>query len=1166
MQQHDALLSETTHALGILYGPSAASASRPERRRAEKALLALRKANPNAAMHVATTLLSSPDPAYALAMSQTIAHLCRSSMPESTWADALLHVLQAAADGGRARPVLTGLSLAICALIARKHAWPAPELVGAVCRGLGAHPQASSTRIAAALLLLSLLPEELESERLALDEIHVEELRAELVGAAGTIVELCAIPLQQGSAHAPLVPASLTCLAAWVRAGLLPWPVLSPAMQPALDVTAAALTAPAATAAPAGDGGVEAARIAALTEGCALLRAAASAFREPAVAELIIGAAMSLQPGFAQVCAQAAEATASGGVLGGSAHAATSAITAAGALASLFAEVGGSYRAQVGKHGALLELLLGCAAHHSAEVAVPALSFWSRSGHSVLRLHPPATRPLLAALLAACQYPADFAQRDGLQWEQKEEVRTASRRVCRHAFLGAQADDADDDADDYDDDGGDEGVRDDGNHEAALPTASSSEAAGGASALPPAAVEAVAWLAETAAAEAALVTSQPDPLGLPAGAAPPSPPPDSDGLPWQRLEAALHLLGVFATGLTEASTSSAAPASQAAAAAAAAAAATAAIMQAPAMMSLVPALASLPARRALWREAATCAGELALALDPRDPNAPMLLVACCGAAARTLTVAECTDDDGDEPYVFTAPGGGDEGATSLHAGARALWRMCAGSRAIAVKLAQHPSIFDGVLGACHACADDAPEQRAKGRLLLQASCALATESADGLADGRIQLICAPMLAGLRAAAGLPSASSPGGMAAAGGTAEASSRAATASAALDQLSCVARHAGTVRPGVLGVIAGEWDAIQALVRTFGRGASADDGVGARVVASACALLCEALRRCEGTVRELLEAAAQLCMELLHARPATGAQRPLPCALHPLTAALQRTYPGASAPPGGALPQGALTGQGPVAAQAGPRAVTASALVVDASLEAGLIGWTEAALGAVLPSLAAPTVPTGDGSDAAPVDLTDDDDEALAATCDVLSACVGSQSPRLVNLACAASLGLLCGPSAPATRATQREACLSSLELASHLFASKAPAVRQLLTDGGGGPKLTLALLNAAGGGMPSYVHDAVTAACRVLFTSQPDVASSWVQAATSSPHFFHPRVTGSDATVPTGGNRMSSLQNYAMVLGYLASHGAWAHFQTVLTRGVAVSEAEDADDDQ
>ena len=66
--------------------------------------------------------------------------------------------------------------------------------------------------------------------------------------------------------------------------------------------------------------------------------------------------------------------------------------------------------------------------------------------------------------------------------------------------------------------------------------------------------------------------------------------------------------------------------------------------------------------------------------------------------------------------------------------------MCAGSRAIAVKLAQHPSIFDGVLGACHACharADDAPEQRAKGRLLLQASCALATESADGLADGRI---------------------------------------------------------------------------------------------------------------------------------------------------------------------------------------------------------------------------------------------------------------------------------------------------------------------------------------------------------------------------------------------------------------------------------------------
>ena len=33
---------------------------------------------------------------------------------------------------------------------------------------------------------------------------------------------------------------------------------------------------------------------------------------------------------------------------------------------------------------------------------------------------------------------------------------------------------------------------------------------------------------------------------------------------------------------------------------------------------------------------------------------------------------------------------------------------------------------------------------------------------------------------------------------------------------------------------------------------------------------------------------------------------------------------------------------------------------------------------------------------------------------------------------------------------------------------------------------------------------------------------------------------------------------------MVLGYLAEHGAWDHFATVVVRGVLVSEAEDQGD--
>ena len=79
-----------------------------------------------------------------------------------------------------------------------------------------------------------------------------------------------------------------------------------------------------------------------------------------------------------------------------------------------------------------------------------------------------------------------------------------------------------------------------------------------------------------------------------------------------------------------------------------------------------------------------------------------------------------------------------------------------------------------------------------------------------------------------------------------------------------------------------------------------------------------------------------------------------------------------------------------------------------------------------------------------------------------------------------------------------------------------------------------------------------------------TDLPEVAAAgWVQAATNDPFFSHARVTGPDATLPTGGNRTNMVANYAMVLGYLAGHGAWDHFTTVLTRGVMVSEAEDQD---
>ena len=247
------------------------------------------------------------------------------------------------------------------------------------------------------------------------------------------------------------------------------------------------------------------------------------------------------------------------------------------------------------------------------------------------------------------------------------------------------------------------------------------------------------------------------------------------------------------------------------------------------------------------------------------------------------------------------------------------------------------------------------------------------------------------------------------------------------------------------GVLGVIAGEWDTLRrhtmlAMGTLQGGGGG---GGGAKLLASLCRLLRDALLHCEGSARELIEAAAPLCLELLRsggaggggggraggggavgiAGPAgggagagAGASRPVPCVLEPLAAALSRCAV-ATAP----TPSAATAAPTP-ASPASPASATASRVPVDALLESGLVAWTEAALSMVMPSLTAgPSAAVGDGTDAAPVDLTDDDDEALAATCDVLSACVLSAVPRLVDLACAAAPGLLCGPDSPMSRAT-------------------------------------------------------------------------------------------------------------------------------------------------
>ena len=117
------------------------------------------------------------------------------------------------------------------------------------------------------------------------------------------------------------------------------------------------------------------------------------------------------------------------------------------------------------------------------------------------------------------------------------------------------------------------------------------------------------------------------------------------------------------------------------------------------------------------------------------------------------------------------------------------------------------------------------------------------------------------------------------------------------AAMRQLALIARCAGAVQPGMLGLLAAEWAGVRSLVLGL---APTEE----RVVVTACELLAVAIRECEGALRELIEAAAQLSIELLTRGGAgsssgSGAVRPPPaCVLTPLAAAIRRAYlPGAT-----------------------------------------------------------------------------------------------------------------------------------------------------------------------------------------------------------------------------------------------------------------------------
>lgn len=250
----DALLSSVRHALGVLYGPGVASKN--DRRLAEAELLVLRKADAISAMGVCVQLLKADNVPSAMFAAQTITHLCRygdadASWPELVrsprWIDSVLELLRSAADQGHPKAVITSLGLGVCALFARKRGWGGNatwggfSLVSCVLHGLGAvESDATPRRAYAAVLLFSLLPEELESDQLALVEPQVEECKAELAAlAAPSLVTEVLLPALGAPATAPV---ALGCLASWVKGEIIPWATLSTAMDAAIAVIAASLS------------------------------------------------------------------------------------------------------------------------------------------------------------------------------------------------------------------------------------------------------------------------------------------------------------------------------------------------------------------------------------------------------------------------------------------------------------------------------------------------------------------------------------------------------------------------------------------------------------------------------------------------------------------------------------------------------------------------------------------------------------------------------------------------------------------------------------------------------------------------------------------------------------------------------------------------------------
>ena len=1091
------MLTDIRAALEVLFGPNDAQVPRATRRSAEKTLLQLRKADAAEALNVCVNLLAEPGSHSALFAAQTVAFLCRNREPAAGWADAVLGLLRSAVDAGHVKAVHTQLSIAACALVARLKAWPAATLIPSVLSGVGAIAgvalPAPHTR--AVLDLFTLLPEELENEQLAVPEWVLDECRGDLMSSAAASLVGFAAPLLT-TEHAT---AALRCLAVWTKGGLLPWEALAPALPAALEATTAALVVARFEDASAQR------RLEQLQAGCDVLTAAAAADFEAERADLFIEAVLRLRQSFEEV---AREAEGAGQRAGASAE---MGVQATIALATLYAEVGASYSAAVAKHPGLLQLLLATVSHPEPRVVLPVVGFWSRAGSAVLTAHAAATQPLLAALMVAAQYPPNMDDRADLDdgfLDAKLELRAAVHTTVRTTLLGVEA----------------------GHDEAGAPGTDGAPTR--VPSISSALLEATGWLLCSARDDAAALTSHKrhltdDAATQPAGEL---------GLS-RRLEATLHVLIALVPGFARAGAYT--------------------VLTSQALAELLCKLPSLPDGRAgpaLWRSAAVCAGEVAMALDTALP--PPLLHACAYAVTRSLAFQEAQEADGEDD-AFTVL----EDGHALHAGVSALWRWCSHGSSGAAQLAALPTLFETV-GSAYERSMQRDEGHggtlatgtlatAKATKLLQvlSTLAAATQPTEA-AHARVELLCAPMVAALRRVAAAAAAGSAGGAAAA--------EPSVAALAFEQLSTVARYAGRVAPGLLATLSADWATLRAVALGLVSQPS--------VLHAACALLADTLRCAHGAgTPAFVEAAGQLALELMRAN-GFGGKAP-PAVLMPLAAAIERTY--ASAAEGAAASQAAV-GVGGLPTSVHVHSVHVHsvaqppppAALVEPALETALLVWLERALGVFVPRLTAPSGPSGEGSDVSPLDLTDDDgDEVVEHTCGVLSACVTSGQSRLIEQAAALALPLLCGPG---LKVGEQRAGTAALRLAAQLYASPSPTVVRMLGQEGYGVALTLSLLNGAGGALPSYLQDSIAAAARTMYTAPPsrDAAAGWVLAAVRSPSFSHARVTGpTHSEEPTGGSKAKSVSNYAMVLSYLAENGAWEPFGTVLERGVAVSEVED-----